>query len=232
MKLAIMQPYIFPYIGYFQLLNYVDRFVLYDNVNFINKGWINRNNILINKQAGLFTIPLKKASQNKLINEIEILDDGKWKAKFLKTVELSYKKSPYFTETFSLIKEIVLIEENNLSKFIHSSLILITQYLNINTSINNSSSAVKKSQLKAQDRIIEICKDIKATNYVNPIGGINLYDKANFEAENIKLNFIKSEDFEYQQYNHSFVNHLSIIDVLMFNSLEEVNILLNKFKLL
>src|ERR1035437_2930920 len=106
MKIAIMQPYIMPYIGYFQLINAVDKFVILDDVNYINKGWINRNNILVNKKAHLFVIPLKEASQNKLINEINISDEGKWKANLLKTIEQNYKRSPYFTIVYALIEEI------------------------------------------------------------------------------------------------------------------------------
>ena len=95
MRLAIMQPYFMPYIGYLQLMNAVDKFVLYDDVNYINKGWINRNRILVNGQAYLFTIPLKEASQNRLINEIYLSNDPKWKGKLLKTIEQGYKKAPF-----------------------------------------------------------------------------------------------------------------------------------------
>ena len=97
MNLAVMQPYIFPYLGYYQLVNAVDTFVFFDDVNFINKGWINRNNILQQNQALRFTIPLMKASQNRLINEIELSDYGKWRGDFLKTIEMNYKKASHFT---------------------------------------------------------------------------------------------------------------------------------------
>lgn len=105
MKIAVMQPYLFPYIGYFQLLNAVDMFVVFDDVNFIKKGWINRNNILVNRQKYLFTVPLKDASQNKLIKEVQIADDG-WQEKFLKTVAQSYKKAEFFDEAFALIEKL------------------------------------------------------------------------------------------------------------------------------
>jgi hypothetical protein len=112
-KIAIMQPYFLPYIGYFQLINAVDEFIIYDDVNFINKGWINRNNILVNNKASLFTIPLREASQNKLINEIEIIQDGKWQNKLVKTIEQSYKKAPNFADFFPILSEIINYAENN-----------------------------------------------------------------------------------------------------------------------
>src|ERR1051325_10810193 len=117
MRIAIMQPYLFPYIGYFQLINAADKFVILDDVNYINCGWINRNRILINGIDKLFTLPLKDASQNKSINAIEILADNPLKDKLLKTLELSYKKAPYFQVVFPLIQKIILNEERNLSAF-------------------------------------------------------------------------------------------------------------------
>src|SRR5690606_3799363 len=100
MKIAIMQPYLFPYLGYFQLINAVETFVFYDDVNFIKRGWINRNQILVDNKAALFTVPLKKASQNKLINEIDMAIDEKWLSQFFKTIEQNYKNAPYFDDTF------------------------------------------------------------------------------------------------------------------------------------
>ena len=101
MKAAVMQPYLFPYIGYFQLINAVDTFVVYDDVNYIKKGWINRNSILVNEKPFLFTVDLKEVSQNKLINEITIDENSNWKKNILRTIELSYKKAPFFFRNFS-----------------------------------------------------------------------------------------------------------------------------------
>lgn len=122
MKLAIMQPYFLPYIGYFQLINAVDTFVLLDDVNYINKGWINRNQLLLNGKAHLFTLPLQKASQNKLINQLELSNETKWKDKLLKTIETAYKKAPQFHLVFPLISQILQYPESNLSLFIHHSI--------------------------------------------------------------------------------------------------------------
>jgi hypothetical protein len=231
MKLAIMQPYIFPYIGYFQLINAVDKFIILDDVNFINKGWINRNYILINNKRTLFTIPLEKASQNKKINEIYIIDDNKWRQKLLKTIELAYKKAPFFENVFELISGIINYDKHNISVFNVNALNKILDYLNVSTEIVSSSSIYKNSELKGETRIIDICEQEKATNYINPIGGNELYNKSNFQKSNIHLNFIKTNKIEYPQFKNSFTPGLSIIDMLMFCSPEEMKSFLMKYSL-
>jgi len=226
-----MQPYIFPYIGYFQLIESVDKFVIYDDVNFINKGWINRNRILNNGKESLFTIPLKEASQNKLINEINVNWDSSWKSKFLKTLDQSYKKAPYYQEILNIIEHTLRIDNEPISKVIEINLRLICHYLDIKTEIISSSAIYQNTHLKAKERILDICLQEKASQYINPIGGVELYDKDFFEAKNIKMNFIKSNAVEYKQYKNQFVPWLSMIDVLMFNSKEKIKELLNNFDL-
>jgi WbqC-like protein family len=230
-KIAIMQPYFLPYIGYFQLINAVDEFIIYDDVNFINKGWINRNNILVNNKASLFTIPLREASQNKLINEIEIIQDGKWQSKLVKTIEQSYKKAPNFADFFPILSEIINYAETNISKYIYNSLLNICKYLEISTLITASSSIFENENLKSQNRIIDICKQRNVEQYINPIGGIELYNKNDFETENIKLNFLKTYPIQYQQFINDFVPYLSIIDLIMFNEKSKIKSLLNEFEL-
>ena len=232
MTIAIMQPYIFPYIGYFQLINTVDKFVIYDDVNFINKGWINRNNILVSGQAHLFTIPLKDASQNKLIYEVELAVNDPWKKKFLKTLQQSYLKAPNYQKVFLLIEEIVNFEAGTIAELTLHALQKICGYMNITTEIVPSSSVYNNTELKAQDRILDICKQEKAIHYINPIGGMELYDKNKFEKEGIKLNFIKSTADPYLQFKNAFVPWLSIIDILMFNDAESVDKLLKEFELI
>ncbi len=231
MKIAIMQPYIFPYIGYFQLINAVDKFIIYDDVNFINKGWINRNRILVNGKDSLFTIPLKEASQNKLINSIEVNWDIAWKSKFMKTIEQSYKKAPFYSQVHSLIEDLLGVEQMIFSEIICENLIQICRYLNINTQIVPSSSIYSNTHLKAQERIIDICTQEQANTYINPIGGLELYNKIDFKAINIDLFFIKSKSINYIQFKNEFVPWLSIIDILMFNSPEQVSVLLNDYEL-
>lgn len=227
-----MQPYLFPYIGYFQLINLCNTYVILDDVNFINKGWINRNRILVNGSDHMFTVPLEDASQNKLISEINIQKDEKWKIKFLKLIQMSYAKAPQFKLIFPLIEQAILFEERNLSSFILNAQNLVNDYLNIQTKIITSSSVYKNNELKGQERILDICVKENTNRYINPLGGIELYDRKRFAEKKIDLYFLKSKSIEYKQFKNEFVPYLSIIDTLMFNECEVVKKLLNEFELL
>ena len=232
MKAAIMQPYIFPYIGYFQLINAVDRFVIYDDVNYINRGWINRNNILVGGKPNLFSIPLAGASQNKKIFEIYTEDSGKWAGKFLKTIEMNYKKAPFFEAAFSLIQNVINHSENTaISTLNYRGITAICNYLNITTEIISDSARFNNSALKGQYRILDICKQLGADHYINPQGGMDIYSKQLFKDENIKLNFIVPSAVSYRQFQYEFQPWLSIIDVIMFNSKEATGDLLMQYEL-
>ena len=182
-----MQPYFMPYIGYWQLLAAVDTYVIYDDVNFIKKGWINRNNILVNGAKQLFTISLEGVSQNKLINEILIADDF---AKLRKTISMAYCKTPYYKETMELLDHIFAFESKNLAKFLENSIRLVADYLGFDTEIILSSDVEKDNLLKGQNKILEICKKLGADTYYNAIGGQDLYNKEDFEQVGINLKFI------------------------------------------
>jgi len=232
MKLAIMQPYLFPYIGYFQLINAVDKFIIYDDVNFINKGWINRNRILVNSIPHTFTVPLKNASQNAIIRDLKLAIDNRWKTKFIKTLELSYKKAPYFKETFDIVEDVINTKSTFLIDWHLKSLDLIKSYLEIKTNFTNSSKQYKNKNLKGQERIIDICIKERATDYINLIGGKDLYNDQSFIDKKVKLYFLESNLIMYKQFNNEFVPCLSIIDVLIFNSVLAIKDLLNKCYLL
>lgn len=234
MKLAIMQPYFFPYIGYFQLISAVDKFVIYDDVNFIKGGWINRNNLIINKQISRFTVPLDQPSSFALINEtrLNISLYENWKVKFLRSIEQSYKKAPFYTEVFDLVKTTLEDRDNNLIGYLAvGGIKAICDYLQIQAKIIASSEIYNNNQLKAQERVLDICAIEKATQYINVIGGLELYSKEKFVENGMKLNFLKPREVKYTQFSNQFVPWLSIIDVLMFNSVEETNIMLRKFEL-
>jgi hypothetical protein len=232
MKLAIMQPYIFPYIGYFQLIAAVDKFVIYDDVSFINRGWINRNSVLIGNQSHLFTIPLKDASQNRLIREIELMQNSGWERKFLKTIEQAYKKAPFFSDCFSVVNAVVNTGVKNIGELAYLSISSIAEYLEISTEFVDSSSVYDNVYLKGQDRILDICRQEQANGYINPIGGMEIYSKSLFDQSGIALNFLKTGPTQYRPFNAEFIPSLSIIDVLMFNSRESAIGLLDKFELL
>jgi hypothetical protein len=232
MTIAIMQPYIFPYIGYFQLLNAVDKFIIYDDVNFINKGWINRNNILVGGKAHLFTVPLKDASQNKLINEVHLLANDPWTKKLLKTIQQSYQKAPYYQKAFVLIEEIVNLKTETIGELNRYALKRVAEEMGIATEIVSSSTIYDNKNLKGPERILDICKKEHADHYINPIGGMELYDRVRFDEQGIKLNFIKSISKPYPQFKNAFVPWLSIIDILMFNSKEEIAVQLEAYELI
>lgn len=234
MKLAIMQPYFFPYIGYFQLMNAVDEFVIYNDIKFTKKGWINRNKILVNNQSQYITLPIKKASDSLPVNHRFLADT--WtsdRRKLLNRINESYRKSLYFNEVYSLIENCLNFSDDNLFNFIHNSLLSIKEYLGINTPFVISSTIPLKDGLKAENLVIQICKERNTDTYINPIGGIELYNKSSFEKEGIDLFFLKSKEFTYQQFNNQFVPWLSIIDIMMFNSTETImKLLMEKYVLI
>jgi len=231
MRLGVMQPYFFPYIGYWQLINAVDKYVIYDDVDYIKRGWINRNNVLINGEKRLISLRLNSASSNKHINEIEILDVHIYNRKILKTIENNYHKAPCFSKAYPLIESIINQSENNLAKFLEFEIRQVCDYLSIDTEIIVSSRLKKDNQLSGQDKILEICKVLGADEYLNAVGGQELYSNEDFAARGIKLNFLKMLDIHYKQFKNEFVPDLSMIDVLMFNQPQEIHHMLNEFHL-
>ena len=232
MRLGIMQPYLFPYIGYFQLINSVDKFIIFDDINYINKGWVNRNRILLNNQDYLFTIPLEKASQNRLINEIYLTDNNRWKEKILKTLNSAYKKAPMFSEIYPMLEKLIYFEERHLSHYIYNSIEQICNYLRINTSLVKSSLVYGTTQMKGQNKILEICRTENTDVYINPYGGLDLYQKKSFKKLGIELFFLKSKAICYKQFTDKFISDLSIIDVMMFNDKDNISGYLNEYELI
>lgn len=223
MKVAIMQPYFLPYIGYYQLMNAVDEFVVYDNIEFTKKGWINRNRILVNGNDAYITLPLKKDSDYLDIKDRSLADT--WEVdrkKLLNKINEAYRKAPYYDVASEVITTCILFEEKNLFYFIYHSLEVVKHYLGITTPLSVSSSIPANHELKSEKRVIEICKAKKATGYLNPIGGVELYDKEEFKNAGIELNFLKSKTISYKQYDNEFVPWLSMIDLMMFNSKERI----------
>ncbi|MGB5990060.1 MAG: WbqC family protein [Marinifilaceae bacterium] len=234
MKLAIMQPYLFPYIGYFQLMNLADTFVVYDDVQFIKGGWINRNNILVSGSKKMFNLSLRKDSTFANINE-RFLDETKFDkevVKFLRTIVQSYSKAPFFKETHNLLEDIFSCKERGLSEFITNSLMKINEYLGIKTSIKVSSKLSYDKDFKAQERVLSLCASFMPKFYINPIGGVDLYSKEMFQNNNIELFFVKTKEINYAQFNKDFEPNLSIIDVMMFNSVESIQEMLTNFELI
>lgn len=232
MKLAIMQPYFLPYIGYFQLLNAVDEFVVYDNIEFEKRGWIQRNRMLVNWSDSMFSLPLKKASDYLDIRERQLSDSfRRERSKILRRIEAAYSKSPYFVSVMPAIEQCFNYEDANLFEFIHNSLLIVCKYLGITTKITISSGLTSDYGLKGQDRVISICQELLADHYINAIGGRELYGKEIFAEKGIQLSFVKSEPIVYSQFDNEFVPSLSIVDVMMFNHVGQIHEYLELYEL-
>lgn len=231
MKLAIMQPYFLPYIGYFQLVNAVDEFIVYDNIKYTKKGWINRNRLLQNGSDSTFSLPLKKGSDQLHIVQRELAPDFNRK-KLLNQFYGAYAKAPYSKTVMELLEHIIQYPGDNLFEYLLSSIRETCSYLGISTKITISSTIDIDHNLKAQEKVIALCKQYAADTYINPIGGTELYSASAFEEKGISLKFLKSQPWEYSQFSHPFIPWLSIVDVLMFNPPEEVKKNLEKFSLL
>jgi hypothetical protein len=224
MSIAIMQPYVFPYIGYFQLVHAADVFVFYDDVAYINRGWINRNRILANGKDQLFTLSLKDASQNKLIKDIEVADDVKAIEKLLTTIRMAYSKAPYFNEAFPVIEKTLRMPPGtSIATLCIDSVKNICDYLGLQRVYKLSSEEYNNRELKKADRLIDICHLEGQTHYVNAAGGKEIYTKEYYKERGINLDFLMSKKVEYSQFKNEFVPWLSMIDVLMFNSKEDIN---------
>lgn len=213
-----MQPYFFPYIGYFQLIAAVDVFIVYDNIKYTKKGWINRNRMLQNGKDVMFSLPLKGNSDSLDVCERELAADFN-RDKLLSQFIGAYKRAPYFEQSYPLLEQIVKHEDTNLFRFLHHAIVKICKHLGITTQLIISSDIDIDHTLKSQDKVLALCEALKANTYVNTIGGIKLYSKEAFDAKGIELKFIKSQSFEYAQLGADFLPWLSIIDVIMFNPL-------------
>ena len=217
MQIAVMQPYLLPYIGYLQLIASVDRFIVYDNIQYTKRGWINRNRLLSNGKASVFTLPLQKDSDFLNICDRSISSDFN-PTKLLNIFSGAYRKAPYFSETFGLLEEIFWFENKNLFEFLLNSLKLTINHIGIGTTLSVSSEIPADHSAAGQSRVLSICNAMAADTYVNPFGGKELYSRAVFEEHSIELKFLLSEAEEYPQFLSHFVSNLSIVDTLMFNS--------------
>jgi hypothetical protein len=231
MRLAIMQPYFFPYMGYYQLIATVDLFIVYDNIKYTKKGWINRNRMLQNGKDVMFSLPLKHDSDKLDVCDRELAADFSCD-KLLNQFNGLYHRAPYFSQTFPLIEQIIRHQDTNLFRFLHHSIVKTCEHLGITTEIRISSGIAINHDLKNQDKVLALCTALGASTYVNAIGGRELYSKETFRERGVELKFIRSKPFEYPQFGDEFVPWLSIVDVMMFNSVETIKeSLVMKFEL-
>lgn len=226
-----MQPYILPYIGYFQLMQAVDEFVVYDDVQF-TRGWINRNRMLWNGQAETFTLPLLKGSSRANINARFLTDAWEAaRADLLGKFAHAYEKAPRYGDVLPLLDKILSVNHQNLADFLFASLVQLRDHLGIETVLTRSSDLEGMEDLRAAGRILAVAKARGATTYVNAPGGRELYDKDAFRERGVELKFIDPQDITYPQFGGDFVPGLSILDVMMFNDRAEIRDMLTRYRL-
>jgi hypothetical protein len=223
MRVAIMQPYLFPYLGYYQLAVAVDRWVFHDDVMYIKQGYINRNSILVNGAAHRFSVPIRDQSDSRPINEHHAIPPFD---KILRTIAQAYAIAPNFSRVFPIVASVLDGRETNIARMAGASLHAVLDYLGIPIEASCSSEIRGHQHLKAQDRVLAICVTMGASEYVNPIGGIRLYDEAAFATRGIRLRFHHLRSVSYHQGDFPFVPNLSMIDVLMHNDPDRVKSLL------
>ena len=231
MKLALMQPYFFPYIGYFQLLNAVDHFVIYDDCQYIKQGWVNRNRYLNNGSPVYFTLPVSKGSMHDLMVDKTIQPQWlkKEAKKFLKSLKQSYSKAEN-SELLDFIESVVLFESSDMVDYVENSIVKVCDILDIKTTISRSSLLGCDLSNNGQDRVLDVCKKLKATTYINPVGGAELYSKSEFSDQGIKLYFHKTSKIEYMQVGkEEHIPYLSIIDMLLNNGVEKTKSMLREY---
>ena len=221
-KLAVMQPYFLPYVGYWQLMAAAGTFVLYDNIQYTKKGWINRNRFLLNGRDAIFTIPVQNDSDYLDVAQRKVADAFN-RGRLLNQLAASYRKAPFFEPGFFLISSIVNAEYQNLFEYIRHSIQLTADYLGITTPIVTSSTIGIDHSLRGESKVIAICANLGAGTYINAIGGQELYSKSRFEAQGITLKFLKTRPIAYRQFGDPFVPNLSVIDLMMFNPRDRYN---------
>jgi hypothetical protein len=232
MKLGIMQPYFFPYIGYFQYIAASDKFIFYDDVAFIMRGWINRNYIRLHHKKHLITVPLANASPNRTIREVEIAMTQEWQGKILTILRQAYAKAPGFENVFPLIETLFKAEYSGIAELAKASIRLVCSYLDLAIDFVDSAEVYNNSHLKREQRVIDILKNENFPACIVPLGGKDLYDKDYFKNHGIDLFYIKPVIEEYSQQAREFLPSLSIIDVLMFNDKNACREMIRKHELL
>lgn len=229
-----MQPYFFPYLGYFQLLHAVDLFLLYDDVQYITRGWINRNRILLNGAPAYITLPLDAAPLTANINERILAGQelSRTQAKMLGQLHAAYRQAPYYPAVRSLVEAAFSCPDLQLEVFLANALAVTCRYLGIATPMQLSSITDKQDAGKAgQYRTIAACRALGADTYINPIGGTDIYDRALFVENGITLHFLKTQPYSYHQGVTPFVPHLSILDVIAHNPPEQIQAWLKAYEL-
>lgn len=230
--IAVMQPYLFPYLGYFQLIAAADVFVLGDDLQYIRSGWVNRNRILHHHEAKLITFPLKKDRFQLPINQRQLCDNFNEEAeRLIRLITYCYIKAPYFAQVMPLIERLIRFPQQNIALYSEHAIREMCAYLHIVTPIMRGSDLILGKPADKQERIIRIAHTFEATTFINPEGGSVLYDRDHFARNRLLVRFFRMDPVVYRQFREPFVANLSIIDVLMFNCVEQVQQLLTCYSL-
>lgn len=231
MKLAVMQPYFFPYVGYWQLMSAVDKFVLYEDVNYIKRGWINRNTIPVNGKPCFLTVPLKQASQHKKICQLEIAEETRWREKMLRTIQVNYARAPFYDAMVPLLEEIIHYDVVSLSEFLGFALRRVGKSLGISSAIVSSTDYANRDKTGAK-RIIDICRREGADTYINAIGGRGMYRREDFQEIGVELRFLDTQVAPAQLPHGGDGVHFSILHLLMTEGFAGVAAMLPRYQLL
>lgn len=227
-RIAVMQPYFFPYVGTYQLAQAVDEFVFFDDVNFIKKGYIHRNAVLLDGQAHPFTVPVQDASQNRPICDHHYTGD--WQP-FLNLLHRAYRRAPCFDAGYALVEAVAKHGDDNVARKNALSFVRVFEYLGLEKTWSVASAHALPTEIRGPRRILALCRALGATAYVNASGGRTLYEAGDFEREGVDLRFLASQTDAYPQLGHAFVPNLSMIDLLMHLRPAEVTARLMQFRL-
>lgn len=230
-RVAIMQPYFLPYLGYWQLMNCVDTFVVYDDIQFTKKGWIHRNRFLQSGSDQMFSLPLKKDSDYLDVVQRSLADS--WpgeQAKLQRKIAAAYHKAPNLAEGIEILQECLHCPSNNLFEFVAHSIRTVKTRLGIGAELLVSSELGNTREHKGQERVLAICAALGATEYVNPIGGLTLYQPEAFAQQGIQLRFHRIGEVRYPQLQSQFLPNLSVLDMLMFVGVSGVKDELTNFE--
>lgn len=230
--IAMMQPYLFPYLGYFQLIAASDLFVLGDDLQYVKGSWVNRNRVLVNGEPKFITFPLKKDFHTLNINQRYLSDDIQDElSRMIRMISLSYSRAPFFSEVLPWLEQVMRYPQTNLARYAENAIRETCAYLHITTPVLRSSDLHLPPPVDHQDRVIQTMKVLGGNSYINPIGGRSLYSPDYFMSRGIQLSFHRIDAIEYKQLKSPFVANLSIIDLLMFNGVDQIRTMLRKFSL-
>lgn len=227
-----MQPYFFPYIGYYQMAAAVERFLIYDDVNFINRGYINRNRLLVNGKEWYFTVPLSGASQNKLIKDVTIDMTGweRWKKGFLRTVDMNYNKALNYQVGRELLEEILMLTDDRITSLAQRSVQLLLERLGRSVHFQRTSEMGLRTDIRFEERLMHICEQERIRYYIQAQGGTVLYSSQRWQDHGLSLQFIRPTSMEYVR-NGPFMPGLSMLDAILHVPFQELDPLLDRYEL-